>query len=148
MSIILEEAIKIRPDRSPTQDWLDPRDIRVLPCSELRNIDRLWAEASNNRFGLVAQSRVWQSVGGTTSTTPDDPNVRKKFSDRVGWIGADTVQLPLVRLFESIDITVTEVPEGYLPSAIGKFDGNAVLVGNYNEFAALTGRLKQCGILQ
>ena len=147
MSSLLEEAIKIRSDRKPTQKWLDSADIRVLPCSELRNINQLWAEASNNRFGFVAQSKVWKSVGGTTATEPDNPNVRKNFSIRVGWRGADRVPLTLERLFQAIiNKKVTEIPEGYLPSAIGQYEDNAILVGDYNEFAALTGKLKQCEI--
>ena len=147
MNSLLEEAIKNRSDRKPTQDWLDPADIRVLPCPELSNINQLWAGASNNRFGFVAQSRVWESVGGTTATEPDNLNVRKNFSSRVGWQGADRVPLTLEKLFQSIvDKTITEIPEGYLPSAIGQYQGNSILVGNYNEFAALTGRLKQCEI--
>ena len=147
MSSLLEEAIKNRSDRKPTQDWLDPADIRVLPCSEISNINQLWAEASNNRFGFVAQSRVWKSVGGTTATEPDNLNVRKNFSARVGWQGAHIVPLTLEKLFQAIvSKTITEIPEGYLPSAIGQYQNNSVLVGNYNEFAALTGRLKQCGI--
>jgi hypothetical protein len=65
----------------------------------------------------------------------------------VGWQGADKVPLTLEKLFQAMpNKNVTEISEGYLPSAIGQYRGNAVLVGNYNEFAALTGRLKQCGI--
>jgi GUN4-like len=147
MNILLEEATKIRLDRKPTQNWLDPGDITVLPCPDLSNINQLWAESSNNRFGLFAQSKVWKSVGGTTATEPDNPSVRKNFSTRVGWQGADKVPLTLEKLFQAIpNKNITEIPEGYLPSAIGQYRGNAVLVGNYNEFAALSGRLQQCRI--
>jgi hypothetical protein len=147
MSILLEEVSKVRSNRKPNQNWLDPADIRTLPCSELNNINQIWAEASNNRFGFVVQSRVWESVGGTTATEPDNPNIRKKFSARVGWRDADRVPLTLERLFQVIiNKPVTEISEGYLPSVIGQYQGNVVLVGNYNEFAALTEKLKQCKI--
>jgi GUN4-like len=86
MNILLAEANKVRLNHKLNQNWLDPADIRVLPCSELNNINQIWAEASKNKFGFVVQSRVWKSVGGTTATEPDNPNVRKNFSSRVGSI--------------------------------------------------------------
>jgi GUN4-like len=147
MSSLLEAVTKARPSRDPSQDWLDPSDIRVLPCSDLKTINQLWSEATKNRLGFVIQSRIWQRVGGTTGTQNVNPEIRRNFSIALGWQGADAVPLSLEKLYQVIaDKSLEEIPEGYLPSAIGVYQGNAVLVGNFNEFASLTARLQQCGI--
>lgn len=147
MSSLLEAATKARPSRYPSQDWLDPSDIRVLPCSDLKTINQFWSEATKNRLSFVMQSRIWQRVGGTTATQNVNPEIRRNFSVAVGWQGADAVPLSLETLYQAIaNKSLEEIPEGYLPSAIGVYQGNAVLVGDLNEFASLTARLQQCGI--
>jgi GUN4-like len=147
MRSLLDEVNKIIPNRDPAQLWFDPIDISVLPCSDLKDIDQLWANASDNRFGFVAQSKVWKSVGGTTATKPDNATRRKSFSTKVGWYGADIVPLSLERLFQTMaDKPIPQIPKGYLPSAIGQWKDNKILTGNQNEFASLTSKLNQCGI--
>ncbi len=126
LSSLLEAATKARPSRYPSQDWLDPSDIRVLPCSDLKTINQLWSEATKNRLGFVIQSRIWQRVGGTTATQNVNPEIRRNFSIAVGWQGADAVPLSLETLYQAIaNKSVEEIPEGYLPSSIGVYQGNA-----------------------
>lgn len=147
MSSLLEASTKERSSRNPSQDWLDPSDIRVLPCPDLKAINQLWSEATKDRLGFVVQSRIWQRVGGTTATQNVNPDIRRNFSIAVGWQGADALPLSLEALYQSIvNKPLEQIPEGYLPSAIGVYQGSAVLVGNLNEFASLTARLQQCGI--
>lgn len=52
-------------------------------CPNLRNIDRLWMQYSNNRYGLTPQLGIWQEVGGAKCTTCEDQI--KQFSEKVGW---------------------------------------------------------------
>jgi GUN4-like len=149
MSSLLEIANKKRPTRSSNRDWLEPEDIRELPCNDLRTINQLWSVASKNRWGFMAQSIIWQRVGGTTKTKPDNSGVRKNFSIAVGWYGADVGQFDLETLYNKLNNNPLEQhPEGYLPSAMGQYKGRQIWVGELNEFAALTGRLKQCKIVQ
>ncbi|MEG4443203.1 GUN4 domain-containing protein [Microcoleus sp. AT9_B5] len=149
MSSLLEIANKKRPARSSQQTWLDPKDIRELPCTDLNTINQLWSVASKNRWGFMTQSIIWQRVGGTTTTQPDNSGVRKNFSIAVGWHRADVRQFDLETLYEKLNNNPLEQhPEGYLPSAIGRYEKRQIWVGELNEFAALTGRLKQCKILK
>ncbi|UNU25993.1 GUN4 domain-containing protein [Microcoleus vaginatus] len=149
MSSLLEIAKKKRPARSSKQTWLDPKDIRELPCNDLRTINQLWSVASKNRWGFMTQSIIWQRVGGTTKTAPDNSGVRKNFSIAVGWHRADIGQFDLETLYEKLNNNPLEQhPEGYLPSAIGRYEKRQIWVGELNEFAALTWRLKQCKIFQ
>jgi len=149
MSSLLEIAKKKRPTRSSDQDWLDPKDIRELPCNDLGTINQLWSGASKNRWGFMTQSIIWQRVGGTTKTEPDNSGVRKNFSMAVGWYKADVGKFDLEALYEKLNNNQLEQhPEGYLPSAIGQYKDGQIWVGQLNEFAVLTARLKQCKIFQ
>jgi GUN4-like len=150
MNMLIKIANLSRPDRDSTQDWVDPEDIELLSCSNLRTIDNLWAGASSKYFGFTAQSEIWQKVGGTIKNQPDNPEIRKKFSNEIGWIGADSGQFDFNKLY-SKTATGTDfknLPKGYLPSSLGKYVGSQIWVGNLNEFATLTSKLKQCKISQ
>ncbi|MEG4503474.1 GUN4 domain-containing protein [Microcoleus sp. F6_C2] len=149
MSTLLKIANQKRPARSSQQTWLDPKDIIELPCKDLKTINQLWSVASNNRWGFMTQSIIWQRVGGSTKTEPDNSGVRKNFSIAVGWHRADVGQFDLETLYEKLNNNPLEQhPEGYLPSAIGQYKSSQILVGEWNEFAVLTARLKQCKILK
>jgi GUN4-like len=148
MKILIEMANSSRQNRDFNQDWLEPEDIQLLPCAGLRTIDNLWSIASNKRFGFTAQSEIWKKVGGTIKTHPDNPETRKKFSKLVGWIGADLGQFDLNKLNSKISTDFKSLPQGYLPSSLGKYVGSQIWVGNLNEFATLTSKLKQCKISQ
>lgn len=146
--ILLEIANKATPDSET--NWLDPVDIKKMPCLDLKTVNQLWSEASKNHFGLVTQSKIWQNVGGTTATKPDVPAIRKKFSVEVGWRGAEQKgQFSLNTLHQNLEGNAFDkLPKGYLPSILGKYEDNQVWVGDYNEFAALTARLQECKISQ
>ncbi|MEG4344414.1 GUN4 domain-containing protein [Microcoleus sp. A003_D6] len=147
MSSLLEIANKKRPARSSEQTWLDPKDIRELPCNDLKTINQLWSVASKNRWGFMTQSIIWQRVGGTTKTEPDNSGVRKNFSIAVGWHKADVGKFDLEALYVNLNNQPPEKhSEGYLPSAIGQYKDRQIWVGQFNEFAVLTARLKQCKI--
>lgn len=149
MSSLLEIANKKRPARSSEQTWLNPKDIRELPCKDLKTINQLWSVATKNRWGFMTQSIIWQRVGGTTKTEPDNSGVRKNFSIAVGWHRADVGQFNLETLYEKLNNNPLEQhPEGYLPSAIGQYKNSQIWVGSWNEFAVLTARLKECKILK
>jgi GUN4-like/TIR domain len=68
-------------------------DIRKLPSELLQQIDALWLEHSNSRFGLSIQKRVWESsqqipkIFGifNSKKTIDDSEVLIRFGESVGW---------------------------------------------------------------
>jgi GUN4-like len=150
MEILIDRANSSRPNRDSNQDWLEPADIESLSCSDLRTVDNLWSRASNKRLGFTAQSEIWQSVGGTIKTKPDKPEIRKNFSNQVGWISADSGQFDFNKLYSktSTGTDFKNLPKGYLPSSLGKYVGSQIWVGSLNEFATLTSKLKQCNISQ
>lgn len=44
--------------------WLNLEEIRAIPCEQLQEIDRLWAEASDDKFGFAAQQQLYLQLGG------------------------------------------------------------------------------------
>lgn len=53
-----------------------------LPCPDLLVIDRLWREASHDRFGFTVQSQIWQQC---RQLLWDENRALSLFGDRVGW---------------------------------------------------------------
>ncbi|MGB3421023.1 MAG: serine/threonine-protein kinase [Dolichospermum sp.] len=86
------------------EGWLDVEHIDNFPCEDLRTIDQLWVKYSDGKFGFSVQKRIYQSCGGTREYNPD---IWKKFGDKVGW--------RKVGDWLYYDITYTRSPEGHLP---------------------------------
>ncbi len=43
---------------------LSSAEIENLSCKHLQDIDRLWAQYSNGKFGLSVQKKIYQRLGG------------------------------------------------------------------------------------
>jgi hypothetical protein len=56
------------------EGWIDRSSIEKISCGDIRTIDQLWRQYSNNKFGFSIQKRIYQSVGNT-----------EKFGELVGW---------------------------------------------------------------
>lgn len=69
---------------SEERGWLEEEDIENFPCDDLRTIDQLWVKYSQGRFGFSVQKRIWIECGGQPGKRYD-PQVYKKFGDRIGW---------------------------------------------------------------
>jgi serine/threonine-protein kinase len=62
------------------EGWLDSDSTNQFPCEDLRQIDGLWVQYSNGRFGFSVQKRIWQECGGKV-----DKETWGRLGDRVGW---------------------------------------------------------------
>jgi len=84
--------------------------IQNFSCSALREIDRLWVEASNGRFGFSVQKQIWKDVGGTPGVYNSD--ITLKFLNRVGWRQGG-------RWLSYSEFTFnTNAPKGHLPGVL------------------------------
>ncbi|MCF2151492.1 GUN4 domain-containing protein [Desmonostoc muscorum LEGE 12446] len=68
--------------------WLD--FLNIFPCKTLREIDRLWLQNSNNKFGISTQMEIRDNlVQNLIRTNEDDWRYpllgREEFIERVGW---------------------------------------------------------------
>ena len=52
-----------------TEGLLTVENIEKLPGEFLCNVDRLWKETSNGRFGFSTQKRIWQDTSSNSSTS-------------------------------------------------------------------------------
>lgn len=89
---------------SREDEYLDPKQLKKLPCDELQIIDQLWTHYSYGRFGLGVQGRVWQAVG-------QDIN---RFGDIVGW-RHEGVFIDEARLIYDLSAPIGHLPTAYLP---------------------------------
>lgn len=77
-----KETARLILKASGRESWLKVSDIEKFPIQELHNIDKIWREASGNRFGLTVQKRIWQNVLDSKKTPWQ---AWRDFCDRVGW---------------------------------------------------------------
>lgn len=63
------------------EGWLRVEDIRRLPCTDLRTIDRLWVKYSHGKFGFSIQKQIWQECGSPTAKGAN----WDQFCAQVGW---------------------------------------------------------------
>jgi GUN4-like len=53
-------------------------------CRNLRAINRLWMQHSNNKYGLTPQLEIWQQAGKGLNCQTCESEI-KEFSEKVGW---------------------------------------------------------------
>jgi hypothetical protein len=55
--------------------YIQVKDLRMYPQDAIEKIDQLWADASDGKFGFLAQARIWKQVNENES----------EFDIQVGW---------------------------------------------------------------
>jgi len=95
------------------RDELSPEMIANFPCTVLTVIDRLWRNASHNRFGFGVQLAIYQRAGGTIDTLrSQDRKVMRIFAEEVGWLVAGEVQFDT---YDQWDFSLG-APQGKFPA--------------------------------
>ena len=92
-----------------TEGWLRTEDIGRFPGAELGRIDRLWREASGDRFGLSVHRQIWSKVA--VKREGFDEKDLRAFGDRVGW----RVNGEWLETYRQLRFSA-DAPEGHLPS--------------------------------
>jgi hypothetical protein len=67
------------------EGWLDGDSIRTFPCEVLSEIDRLWMQYSDRKFGFRVQSKIYFEDCGGDPSGEFDEEAWQCFGDRVGW---------------------------------------------------------------
>jgi uncharacterized caspase-like protein len=111
---------------------LDINSITTFPCEDLRTIDRLWVEYSDDRFGFSVQKRIWESVGGKPGE--DDVEIYKTYSDRVGWREKGEWVA-----YDRLSFSLGAEP-GHLPAHVRHYSGG--VVGSWHLFS----RVETCKV--
>ncbi len=58
-------------------------DLTNLPLQELKTIDNLWREYSQDKFGFSVQQKLWLELGGTRGKF--DNRIYDQWGEQVGW---------------------------------------------------------------
>lgn len=67
------------------EGWLDSDSINAFPCEVLREIDRLWVEYSDGKFGFSVQSQIYFNDCNGDPSGAYDEEAWLCFAERVGW---------------------------------------------------------------
>lgn len=62
--------------------WLEPEALENFPCRVLLNVDQLWVQYSQGRFGFSVQAQIWRSCGSPTNYLSPE---WEAFGVTVGW---------------------------------------------------------------
>ena len=65
------------------ESWFDKDSLDNFSCKDLRKINQLWLDYSDDQFGFSVQKDIWIEVGGTPGNYNDD--IYTAFAERVGW---------------------------------------------------------------
>jgi len=89
-----------------SRGWLDKEQVENLACEDLRTLDQLWAQGTNDRFGFSVQKNLYWQLQG--SFDHDNDNWRT-FCTRVGWRKNNRMVN-----YKDLNFTIW-APEGHLP---------------------------------
>ena len=116
--------------------FLVESDLNKFPCRPLQDIDRLWLEATEGKFGLSVQKDLYISLGGNRFI---HAKTWQEFGAKVGWYRENS----WLR-YDELDFTLN-APVGHLP-ILG--DGLVWFVGGWQgggqAFSALMSRMTKC----
>jgi len=146
-SVETYRCLNIVMDCGPREDP-SVKNIKSLPCQDLRNIDNLWVSYSRGQFGFSIQKEIWQTCTGKFVTQLNGFLYKQarfeKFGVVVGWrtaglldntsgLGANWVFL------DKITFNLGS-PKGQLPFLF--WGGH----NRFRTFSALMERIAECGI--
>ncbi|MEO1145279.1 MAG: GUN4 domain-containing protein [Cyanobacteria bacterium J06638_22] len=138
--------LMLRAARREEEGWLDPGSLEDFPCEALQQLDDLWEQYSDGKFGFSVQSQIWQEVG-----SPTEYNEQwETFGDRVGWRKDGNWQS-----YGSLNFDLSLSPAGELPAFFSGglgvvYEGSGAILGSWNGVrrgggGLLVQRLVNCG---
>lgn len=91
------------------EGWLTSDSIQNLPCEVLGQIDRLWVDNSDKKFGFSIQKQIYLENCNGKPDGQYDENAWLCFADAVGW----RVNTEWISYFEATFDTSAQ--KGHLP---------------------------------
>ena len=105
------QSVMLKITNRENNNWLSTRAIETFPCAALQHIDKLWLNASENRFGFSVQTEIWkQENSGEINFNYEG---EQKFNQKVGW-KPEKINNPKSSLQLSPD-----TPIGHFPKPVG-----------------------------
>lgn len=119
------------------QGWLTAESLQKMSCWDLKTIDDLWREYSNNRFGFSVQFPYFVETGNRPGRLVD-VEAYQRFGDRIGWRKNGDWIVFKEELNYSLD-----APSGHLPAPRQEYQ----FAGGRLEYTTLAQRMVSCGIV-
>ncbi|MEO1376558.1 MAG: AAA-like domain-containing protein [Cyanobacteria bacterium J06635_10] len=124
--------------------------LKNFDCSDIREIDSLWIQHSQKRFGFSVQKQIWLEENNPLGVTEWKDEYEKayiSYASRIRWYNGKS----FLKRSEVISIAEKDyrnAPKGILPTKVGseynkKLDSKGFLARNYSLLAL---RLSECGI--
>lgn len=119
------------------QGWIPPENLKQLSCWDLKTIDNLWREYSNNRFGFSTQFPLFVETGNRPGRLVD-VEAYQRFGDRIGWRkDGDWIVFK-----EDLNYTL-DAPTGHLPAPRQQYQ----FAGGRLDYTTLAQTMVSCGIV-
>jgi hypothetical protein len=130
-----------------SQGWTSTQDIEKFPCWDLAEIDSLWKQYSDGRFGFSVQFPIFIETGNKPGRLVAS-EAYDAFGDAVGW--REHNPNPPERgprnqwiIFKGNLNYSLDAPIGHLPNARSEYQ----ITGGRLEYTMLTKRLLECKIV-
>ncbi len=119
------------------QDWVTSNGVKNFPCRDLKTMNELWVNASQNHYGFTTQTKLWGQTF-EPKALKQDPDRWERYRDHLGWRPRKDKEF-------QPDI------EGRLPEPVkstADFDDRPLRADDQIEFAgaAWLHRVEQCGL--
>ncbi len=105
--------------------------LKNFPCEILSQIDRLWVENSEGKFGFSVQKRIY--LAGCVNRV-DESQRANCFAEQIGWLAKGNLDSPLGKL----------IYPGHYPCLIR--DGYDGIINQVNNSFVVMKRLESCSI--
>ncbi len=121
------------------KDWVTTAGVKNFPCRDLKTMNELWVNASQQHYGFTTQAKLWGKTF-EPKALKQDPQRWARYRDRLGWRPRKDKEF-------QPDI------EGRLPEPIKSttdFDDRPLRDDDQIEFAgaAWLHRVEQCGLYE
>jgi hypothetical protein len=107
-----QETGKVMCQAAGRESWLREEDIDNFPCEDLRTINQLWLDYSQDKFGFSVQKEIYHSLGGRRHC---DEQVWRNFCERVGWRKEESWLRQQEKSYCELTFDLN-APKGHLPA--------------------------------
>ncbi|MEC4817526.1 MAG: AAA-like domain-containing protein [Scytonema sp. PMC 1069.18] len=128
--------------RREKEYYLDLEDINKFSCPDLRQIDKLWVDNSNKRFGFSVQKKILTETLGIRNLENMSYEEYVNFATLVGWYNEEKRGAggEVVEGMGDKEINYTKLPKGGLPSS------SIVTLKNLTRLSVFSYLLSRCDL--
>ena len=101
------------------EQYLNINSLKNFSCKSLQDIDSLWVNHSDERFGFSVQKQIWVETGnrlGIIEPSEEDGKNYERFISSVGWYDSERKDWKdYTEMIEVVEKDYQQAPSGTLP---------------------------------